>query len=146
VGGTGAEMTAALLGWCAQLVRDDVTALALAEAVGRVTAGAGTLQLTVHPDEEVWSLAEVITREEGAGPSYVRLVPATAGDLTVRELEARLGPPAILPPKVHFDDPELRVYLVDDGQTAHTAAVIAELPAGGGETVGAVVLRRDVRP
>jgi hypothetical protein len=139
-------MTAALLGWCAQLVRDDVTAEAMAEVVGRVTAGAGTLQLTVHPSDPAWLRAEVITREEGAGPSYVRLVPASAYALTVSALEEALGAPAIRPPKVHFYDPELRIYLVDVGGTAHTAALIAEVTPGGGGTVGAVVLRRDARP
>ena len=138
-------MAATLAALCDALAEDNVTADGLAQQIGEIADGAGTQQITIRPRDDAWSRAEVISRAGEEEPALVRMTPADPKALKVRDLDKAFGKPATLPPKVHFTDPESRIYEVDPGKPSHTAAIIAELPPEGGKHVQAVVLRRDIR-
>lgn len=140
-----ASLPATLLAWCTQLATADVSPSDMVEAIGWVTGGSGTPQLTVRPKDPRWERAEIVSRPDDPAPALVRLFPVAGTDLSVEDLERTFGPPSTTPPKVHFDDPVSLIYEVDTGNSAYTAAVIAELPPEGGSTVDAVTLRRDIR-
>jgi hypothetical protein len=142
--GSGTEMMAMVGRWMGTLTAEEVTAESMAAEVGRVTGGTAT-QLVVEPFDDSWASAEVVSRADETAPSYVRLEPARPEQLTVSVLDSALGAPSTLPPKVHFDDPDRRIYEVDTGQPSHTAALIAELAHDSSSDVAAVILRRDIR-
>lgn len=138
-------MVADLKQWVADLAKEAVSSATIAEKIGSISKGADATQLTVVPRDDAWSQAEIVARPGDSAPTFVRLVCRDPEGLRVDALDSAFGSPSTLPPRVHFDDPETRIYEVDTGEPAHTAAVIAELVLGSDTAVSAVVLRRDIR-
>ncbi len=137
-------MAEALHQWGVLLTQADVTVEAVAAEIGEPHGG-GDGQLPVRPHDTAWAQAEIISRAGEAAPALVRLVPADPRALRVADLDAELGPPTGFPVKVHFTDPESRLYAIDPGSRDFTASLIAELQPEGGEHVTTVLLRRDIR-
>lgn len=141
-----ASMVADLRRWSADLALSDASTAGIAAAV----AGSGSVdgadgsgpQLDLRPDRPGWLEATVVRGTDG--PAHVRLVVVEDAELTVQDLEDAFGPVVTTPPRVHFTDPEQRIYDADTGAPNFTTALIAELAPDSG-TLQAVILRRDVR-
>lgn len=138
------SLAAALHHWGMLLTDADVTVESIAAEIGEPFGG-GDGQLPVRPHDTAWARAEIISRAGEAAPTLVRLVPADPTTLPVSDLDAELGAPTGFPVKVHFTDPESRIYAIDPAAPDFTASLIAELLPEGGEHVIAVLLRRDIR-
>lgn len=142
-GPDAAAMVEDLRQWSAELTRAHVTVADLAAAIGTADGDVAGPQVDVRPHHGTWALATIVDGSSGDGPSHVILRPAAA--LATEDLDDVFGSPGPPPPRIHFDAPEQRVHTVDTGQPRHTAAVIAEIPAGSSGPVQTVVLRRDPR-
>jgi hypothetical protein len=115
-------------------------------ALGEADERAGPTQIPVRPRSAHWAGSEIVQRSVEEGPDHIRLQPAAHEALTAPAVEEAFGAPVTTPPRLHFDDPEQRIYQVDPGDTPYTVALIAQLKPGHDDGVlQGIVLRRDIR-